>query len=145
MAQLTSTAQSQEWFPELIGCVTAMAKFITGLDRAGDFLTDDEAIQISDAGLAYLRQYAFLARRSLAKRESLWKIRPKHHYFHHMVLNVRVQKVNLSRTQCFHGEDFMGKTKNLARRCHRRSVQNRALERYIQLIGARWMARKAVS
>ena len=125
-------------YHEVQGCSTAMSLFICSLDRSGDWLSLKEAVMISEFGLRFLRQYSVLARRSVDRKECMWKVRPKFHYYHHMLFEIRGRRFNVCRTQTFAGEDFMGKMKSLGRKCHRSSITKRALQRYIQLVGYRW-------
>ena len=128
----------EEWYPVVQAASASMAHLIVKLDRAPDWLSLEQAEEISDHGLSFLRQYSYLVQRSLRKREMMYKVRPKLHFFHHLMFEIRARRYNVCKTQTFAGEDFMGKMKSLGRKCHRTSISKRALQRYVQLVGCRW-------
>ena len=49
-----------------------------------------------------------------------FKMRPKHHYFWHLAMDVVWEE-----------EKFLGQIKRIATKCHGATVQRRALERYV--------------
>ena len=119
----------------------ALSKFITVLDVAGRWLTDQQIAEAQHAGMLFLKCYGKLAERALARGVKLWKCKPKLHYMHHHILDLS-NSWNPRYSHAFLEEDFLGKVARLGRRCHRKSVSLRFLQRYIMLQATRWQRRR---
>lgn len=109
--------------------VISLATFIHIVGAAGVLLSDAEVTRLRRAGLTVVRGFVGLARAALRQRKCLYKVRPKLHGFHHMVLQLR--RVNPSFFSCWSDEDFMGRIAKIASKTHRRAVSLRVLERYL--------------
>lgn len=60
-----------------------------------------------------------------------FKMRPKHHYFWHLAMDVASTRVNPCLFHVWEEEKFLGQIKRIATKCHGATVQRRALERYV--------------
>ena len=60
-----------------------------------------------------------------------FKLRPKHHCLLHLALDTLSSKLNPRVVHVFGDEAFLGKIKNIARKCHGLSMHKRVLERWI--------------
>jgi hypothetical protein len=119
----------------------SLAKFVDTLDCAGPWLSDDEVVKAQGAGKLWLQSYKTLALHALAANQRLWYIIPKHHYIYHHILDL-TNKLNPRCLMTWLDEDFMGKISRLARRCSRRTVSLRVLQRYLLFISNRWKVRR---
>ena len=90
------------------------------------------------AGKAYLYAYQKLACISLDRGEFEWKIRPKHHYFCHLLEQVESSSANPRFTQCFIDEDFVGRMAKLAKACKPQTASLRVLQRWLLMVASRW-------
>ena len=66
-----------------------------------------EAQAIQDTGLKHLDTYVKLARLAIRDRRLAWQLRPKHHVFHHILLDTKKYLQNPRKTHCFRGEAAM--------------------------------------
>ena len=62
--------------------------------------------------------YEWLAGQCLIEGRLLYKIRPKTHYFCHMVDHHEMTKICLMHLATFGDEHYMGKTRNICQSCH---------------------------
>ena len=63
--------------------------------------------------------------------ECLFRLRPKLHYFAHLLNFVAHTKLNPRRYDLFGAEDFMGKVKKLVKRVHKVTASSAFIRRYI--------------
>ena len=76
----------------------------------------------------------------------LFKLRPKHHSWDHMGMQVARTKVNPRKAmQCFGDESFLGFWKRIGVKCHSTSILRRIYQRYLLFISLRWRDAKAGS
>ena len=61
--------------------------------------------------------YAALAARAASEDLYTWKLRPKFHYFWHMVKFGAETSLNPERLACWHEESYLGRVKRLAVMC----------------------------
>ena len=92
----------------------------------------------SDAGLAFIRGYAFLANYCTQHRIAGYRLRPKLHYFHHLVHEAQVQIRSgapyiLSSVMflCEQNEDFIGRISRVSRRVSAMTAGYRTTQRYL--------------
>jgi hypothetical protein len=90
-----------------------------------------------------LQEYSRLATISVSAGEASYKLRPKFHYFAHVVLELPFKRENPRRYDLFGAEDFIGKMKCLAKTCDRRTVMRRIADRYIFVVSHDWFKRTA--
>ena len=63
--------------------VWVIARFVSILDHAGRFLSEEEYLEVQHVGKVFTSAYVRLAKMAHAKSEYLWKIKPKLHYLVH--------------------------------------------------------------
>ena len=121
-------------------CLKYYAMALELMDTAGLIMSEQEAQQFYDFSIAHLQTYALLNKRSRALvgrqaiGKNLWVILPKHHHHFHLALKVRAERVNPRAASLFSGEDFVGRVSRIARACHRLSISERVLQRYLALV-----------
>jgi hypothetical protein len=125
--------------------IWSLASFIEILDACGVTLPPTKAMEAVRAGKVFLRSYQELALHMLASRRKRFKIRPKLHYFHHLLLKMleRARRGlatwNPARWATWLNEDLMGKLGRIARACHGGSnSKTTTMRRYILLISLMW-------
>jgi hypothetical protein len=89
-------------------------------------------------GMQFLQEYSRLASLALARGEAAYKLRPKFHYFAHLVFELPYKRENPRRYDLFGAEDFIGKMKSLAKTCDRRTVMRRIADRYAFVVSHDW-------
>ena len=105
----------------------ALSEFIQVLSLAQAVMSRSEADRAVLHGTRYLVIYKDLAVRAYLKNQALWKLRPKTHYLHHIIIKIGQTKFNPRYWSCFMDEDYMGKIKVLASHTHRSCVMRVAL------------------
>lgn len=147
------TANFGLWLVDLLGKVCAdrdrflvkcrmatyrMNALFSTLYRAGAFLTANECAHVSQQGLSFLSVYSQMAEAQFQLgRQWLFPLYPKLHVFHHVMLQVRSDGVQVSAAVnpllfgCQIDEDCIGKASRLSRRVNIRQVATRSLDRYL--------------
>lgn len=121
-------------------CLTCYASSLDLMDHADLIMTEDEADRFYRLSLTHLQTYALLNKKSRALvgtrtiGKNLWLLLPKHHHHFHCAMKVRSERINPRSTSLFAGEDFIGRVSRIARVCHRTTVSERVLQRYLALI-----------
>ena len=102
-------------------------------------------------GLRLLRGYAYLAARSMDWQPPLrfFALRPKCHFYHHILLELKAQVDTGAETvvntgalfNCESNEDMVGRISRISRRVSAKLATKRTLERY--LVGARLVFKRA--
>ena len=89
-------------------------------------------------GFAFLRGYAWLAEYCTSQHVSGFRLRPKLHYFHHLLVETREQlstgsEFSLSSVLwlCESNEDFIGRLSRVSRRVASRTAALRTTQRYL--------------
>ena len=118
--------------------VWGLASRLHLMGTADIIMTATEAEAACRAGHSYLVCYSNLARLCLHQRRCAYKVRPKMHYFQHMLLEMRATRINPRAVYCMHDEDFMGKISKIAAKVHRSTVAKMTLFRYRLLLCQRW-------
>lgn len=97
----------------------------------------DPATKIVDAGLTFLEAYAKLASEAHKAGRPLWVYKPKIHYFHHLMHDMKAsickghKPLNPLPFSCSMAENFIGRTSLLARRGSAMTTETRVLQRYL--------------
>lgn len=118
-----------DWWDDLRLCLHSLARFVHGVASMGIVLQPAETAKLKSAGISFVVVYLRLA--SLAVRQGMtqFKVRPKLHYFHHLVMDLK--KLNPKVVSCFGEESYMGVVGKLAGRVHRRTMPQRTIQRYL--------------
>lgn len=82
--------------------------------------------------------YQWLAAECYQSRRLLYKIRPKGHYFQHMVDHHEATKLSLVHLSTFQDEDFMGKARGICRASHGATFQLGWARRYALKRALQW-------
>lgn len=93
------------------------------------FLTDAEARAAQRAGEEFLHWYQHLAAQAFAQGRCAWKLRPKLHYFAHVIHNLLDTKENMCKVALWGGEDLVGQIKKVGNKCHQRTACSRVSQR----------------
>ena len=115
----------------------------------GIFMPQSCAAYMLKSGYRLLKGYSFLAQRCIAERRRFFCMRPKCHYFHHMLwdLQIQVQRGDVAILNyaavfnCEANEDFIGRISRVSRRVSPRLATLRTVQRY--LIGCKMAFKRA--
>ena len=115
----------------------------------GMFLTPSCAKFMVKAGYRLLKGYCYLAQRCVGEHRKFFALRPKVHYYHHMLVEMATQLERgdaaiLNAPSMFNSEsneDFIGRVSRISRRVSPRLITMRTLQRY--LVGCKLMLRRA--
>ena len=118
-------------------CAWALADYCHTLDGASLVLRPREAERARHAGELFLTCFQYLSAEALDLKVRLWRIKPKTHYFAHVLDNLD-DLPNPRHVECFTDESYLGCIKKLGQKCHAKSVSLRLLQRMILLLALRW-------
>jgi hypothetical protein len=104
----------------LVACLWGLSTYFNVVKTSGRFFTDDQVALLDRGGHAFLFAYSALAAKQA--NPTLWHHVPKHHHFHHLVLDSAVDRMNPRYFTCFSDEDLIGQTLRVARRSHASTV-----------------------
>jgi hypothetical protein len=127
--QETPRPLATEWWDDLKLCLHNLASFVHGTSSAGILLTAGESTKLRRVGEAFVVVYLRCAAWAVRNRYTQFKIRPKLHYFHHLVMSLKV--FNPKVVSCFGDESYMGVIGKLAGKVHRASMPRRTIDRYL--------------
>ena len=138
-SELASREGASEMDQLVATCLGTYAMSIELMDKAELIMSQLEAERFCELTLTHLQTYAVLNKRSRnltgkTKGRNLWLIVPKHHHLFHCALRVKEQRINPKAAALFSGEDFVGRISRIARVCHRSTLSQRVLERYLALV-----------
>ena len=80
-------------------------------------------------GEACLKYYQLLAAEALQEERAAYKVRPKLHAMAHLFMNLPATRENPRRQDVFGAEDFIGRIKKVANKCHRSQAHVRVIQR----------------
>ena len=123
-------------------CAWAFAELDHIFDSADRELTEHEIRRSSYAAYAYLSTYSWLAEQAANLGLALYRIRPKHHYFQHIIDRTAEDKQNPRSLSCTGEETFMGIMKRIGKACHGSSIYTRIFQRYLLYVAIRWKRRR---
>ncbi len=116
----------------------ALKRFIQICDRADVFMSQEEADDSYKSGYFFLQCYARLAKAAIEENRCLYRLKPKFHYFAHMLRMIRWYRWNPKKFDLFQAEDFMGKIKECVNTCHRSTASSTFIFRYLRFLQHRW-------
>ena len=82
--------------------------------------------------------YQWLAARALVQRRLLYKVRPKTHYFQHLLDHVVETHLSPMFLATFGDEDYMHKIRNICRACHGATFHRQWAKRYALKRALQW-------
>ena len=86
--------------------------------------------------------FQWLARQCISQRRLLYKIRPKTHYFVHMLDHYKSTKICLMFLATFGDEDYMGKIRRICQACHGATYMKTWVRRYALKRALQWREMK---
>ena len=110
----------------------ALASFvhIFAVSQGKLWLSDVDVVELERARYASLTAYKALCDHSLQENRNYFPMKPKCHLCDHAVRDSKRTRLSACSHWCFSDEDFIGRVKKLAQRCHLRSVSLRVLQRW---------------
>ncbi len=110
--------------------------FFDRLERAGRFLSENQANELARSCLAFINGYDKLARLNVQRGISRFKLLPKMHLMRHFAEDIVLYRYNIKYHHCFKDEDLVGLIKRLGCRVHAGTLME------YRILG-RWMLRLA--
>jgi hypothetical protein len=101
-----------------------------------------EGVDALNSGKLHLLTYQDLAENSVVEGTLLYKIRPKHHAFDHVLETMKTSSLNPGKLTTMGDEDFLGKLKRIGQKCHGASIMLRSLQRYLLQLALRFEVRR---
>ena len=129
-ALLVSQQSPSEYSQLRAIAIWGLARYLSLLDTGQLILTELEAQAAYDAAYLHLDAYQKLTFLAHARGSSLYRTRPKWHYFAHSVDYLYKSRENPRFFHTFRGEDFVGKACKIAGMVHRTAMMRRTLQRY---------------
>eukprot|EP00969_Alexandrium_andersonii_P340743 15061149-Alexandrium_andersonii.AAC.1 len=123
-------------------CANSLAMLVHTIDTAGMWMSPEQRSTAYTAGRRFLQTYQSLAAKNFEARVCNYKLRPKMHFFQHVVLNFKTSSANPKYHQTFMDEDMMGRLSKLYRRVHSGKSgtggMRRAMQRYMLKLSMHW-------
>ena len=120
----------------------SLSRCLTLFDKCGLLLTEAEAAEANLHGMQFLRDYSRLASNALLEQRCAYKLRPKLHYFWHMLNEIAASLENPRRQALFGAEDFVGRVEKVACKCHRGTAHLNVIRRVLLILTHRWDKRR---
>ena len=89
----------------------------------------------------FLLTYQFMSKWALSQGKRLYAWKPKHHYFEHLNMTVRRERLNPKFLWNYAEEDLIGSAIDIASRVHRLTASARTLDRYYLALGLALLGR----
>ena len=99
--------------------------------RSPQWVTDEQADELSVARCAALYCNARLAAAALEAQQKIWPMKPKHHLVDHMCREAIATRQNPCWFGTFCDEDFIGQMEKPVVRCHRTTMAERVGQRFL--------------
>ena len=112
----------------LLWCADTVLSTVTNSDRWLDEEVHQQKLVLGDV---FCRVYIKLAGEALVRRQYLWRVRPKFHLWHHMLLEDRSSRGNFCSHSTWLDEDFLKWAMAIKKKVHRRSATARTLQRWL--------------
>ena len=120
-------------------CMHSMHSWFCSMEACKHvFFEDADKRTFLLSGRQMLAAYHWLAADSLAQGVLRWPLRPKHHAVFHLLKSVALDARNPKRFGTIMDEDLLGKVVKVAAKCHRRTVAEGVVFRYIVNLARRW-------
>jgi hypothetical protein len=122
------TSVPGQWLLEF-HCTAALANYVYNTSSWDVLLTDQQCATLRECGMSFVRDYLALAAQHVEQGICLYKIRPKIHYFMHLIR--QTTKLNPKVCSCWANEDYMGRIARVASRTHPSTTSLRVLQRFV--------------
>ena len=103
-------------------------------DHGSVLLTRRYAEEVSICLQRHLKGYQWLAMEFKANPK-LFRVLPKAHYLVHTAMQTSAWHVNPFSFHCFCEESWLGKMKCVGKQCHGKTMNKRAMQRYLICLG----------
>ena len=110
-------------------CIWSLQTAIDKLDHSEIILNEEDSQYVCEYFQAFLLHWQGLFQTYSDMGVCRWKLRPKHHYFEEMMLQVQRTRINPRHLSCWQDESFLGHIKKIAIHCHSSSVLLRIFQR----------------
>jgi hypothetical protein len=115
-----------------------LLRFLDIIEREGVIMSDAAAEQAQKCGELFLLHWTSLAAKAGNDNRAGYKLRPKLHYFAHLIEELTHTYENPRRQELSLAEDFIGKMKRIGKKCHRKKVSIEAVKRRLLVHASRW-------
>ena len=95
------------------------------------FMSDEQKLHIHVIGQLFIRVYVELAAQALQDGVRLWRIRPKLHLLHHLILEQRVTQINAHYFSTWMDEDNVKRIMRVKKRTHKLQASDRSIKRWL--------------
>jgi hypothetical protein len=126
------------------GC-RSLNRLMKNLYNSPVWMERQTAQAVAADGMVFLKAYAWLAAESFQRRKQRYPLRPKHHLFHHFMLQMSWEidlqhslVLNPMAYGCEADEDFVGKIARLSRRVHATTTVSQTIDRYLNNLYIFW-------
>ena len=121
---------------EVAVCVWGYARGLQVMDQSNLCMEDDQKREFFDCTLLHLQTYANLHKQSsevvgARLNRCLWQLVPKHHHFLHCAEDTLITGLNPKMSTLLSAESWIGIMGRISKKCHRSSVDKRAIQRYL--------------
>ena len=121
----------QDMLDEMCTALWSVDSWLRMLTHAPMHLTDSQLLQKTVLGNIFMTTYVSLAQRALVERKKLWRVRPKIHLLHHMVLEDRPSRLNPNYMSTWMDEDFIKRCMRVKKKTHKRQSTASTLSRWL--------------
>ena len=137
--QHSSKGDATQLDKQVAVCMWAYARSLQVLDGAGLLMEDEEKRSFFDMVVLHLQTYAHLHKQSSSVQganlnRSLWQLVPKHHHFLHCAEDCLITGLNPKMSTLLSAESWIGIMGRISKKCHRSSVDKRAIQRYLATV-----------
>lgn len=142
--ELTSNAFHPD-LGQLAAVIWTCVRWTTTLNSLGEFLSEQNQLEVSLLGEAWINSYLQLAASAAAQNQYLFKVRPKFHLcIHvHIFIATNPSRRNLARYSCWMDEDRIRRTMRMKASVHNSVASLRVLQRNLLELKARVIKIKA--
>ena len=120
----------------------AASSYVYSCGTSGCVFNAAQKADAVTAGRAYTLCYAWLARAAARSEVRNWRLRPKAHYFEHVVDRIEATARNPRFHATWMEETLMGKMKRMVGATRGSVTARRGLQRYLLFMSVRWRSRR---
>ena len=124
-------------------CAWGMSMYYHVCRTSGRVFSQSQLKSVTEGGYAFLHSYSWLAKEFQTKSIRLFKIVPKMHAMHHILIEIEATSNNPYFWHCFADEDMVGTLIKISSKVHPATATERTLERYRILLSIQWRKAKA--
>lgn len=122
-------------------CCWCLTRCLILFEKSGIIMSEEHAAEARRRGRLCLVAYQKLAVTAESNKQLLWRIRPKTHYFYHILEDVAETRFNPLVLDTFKDESFLGYIKRLVVKSHASVARERFMMKYITYLAWRWQQR----